>query len=66
MGTFSEDDVVTITPLRAFPVIRDLVTDVWFNYEKAQQIRRSRRASATPTATTACSRSTSSQPPAHS
>jgi succinate dehydrogenase / fumarate reductase iron-sulfur subunit len=38
MGTFAEDEVVTITPLRAFPVIRDLVTDVSFNYEKAAQI----------------------------
>jgi succinate dehydrogenase / fumarate reductase, iron-sulfur subunit len=38
MGTFTEDEVVTVTPLRAFPVIRDLVTDVGFNYEKARQI----------------------------
>ena len=38
MGTFAEDQVVTITPLRAFPVIRDLVTDVSFNYEKAASI----------------------------
>jgi succinate dehydrogenase / fumarate reductase iron-sulfur subunit len=38
MGTFAEDEVITVTPLRAFPVIRDLVTDVWFNYEKAQMI----------------------------
>ena len=38
MGTFAPDEVVTITPLRAFPVIRDLVTDVSFNYEKAAQI----------------------------
>jgi len=38
MGTFDEGDVVTVTPLRAFPVIRDLVTDVSFNYEKAAQI----------------------------
>ena len=30
-------------PLRTFPVIRDLVTDVSFNYEKARQIRLSRR-----------------------
>ena len=29
---------VTVTPMRAFPVIRDLVTDVSFNYEKARQI----------------------------
>jgi succinate dehydrogenase / fumarate reductase iron-sulfur subunit len=38
MGTFAEDEVLTITPLRAFPVIRDLVTDVSYNYEKARQI----------------------------
>ncbi|MEO6204092.1 MAG: succinate dehydrogenase/fumarate reductase iron-sulfur subunit, partial [Mycobacteriales bacterium] len=38
MSDFGQDEVVTITPMRAFPVIRDLVTDVSFNYEKAAQI----------------------------
>ena len=38
MSTFAEDEVVTITPMRTFPVIRDLVTDVSFNYEKAREI----------------------------
>ena len=38
MSTFSPDEVITVTPLRAFPVIRDLVTDVSFNYEKAREI----------------------------
>src|SRR6267154_3493186 len=38
MSTFTEDEVVTVTPLRTFPVIRDLVTDVSFNYEKAREI----------------------------
>jgi succinate dehydrogenase / fumarate reductase, iron-sulfur subunit len=38
MGTFAEDEVITLTPLRAFPVVRDLVTDVSFNYDKAQKI----------------------------
>ena len=38
MGDFDQDEVVTVTPMRAFPVIRDLVTDVSFNYEKAAQI----------------------------
>ena len=38
MNTFAEDEVVTVTPLRAFPVIRDLVTDVSFNYVKAREI----------------------------
>ncbi|TAM64043.1 succinate dehydrogenase/fumarate reductase iron-sulfur subunit [Mycobacterium sp.] len=38
MSTFAEDEVVTVTPMRTFPVIRDLVTDVSFNYEKAREI----------------------------
>jgi succinate dehydrogenase / fumarate reductase iron-sulfur subunit len=38
MSTFAETDVVTVTPLRAFPVIKDLVTDVSFNYQKAREI----------------------------
>ena len=38
MSTFTEDEVITVTPLRAFPVIKDLVTDVSFNYKKAQEV----------------------------
>ena len=38
MSTFDESETVTITPLRTFPVIRDLVTDVSFNYDKAREI----------------------------
>ncbi|MBA2553596.1 MAG: succinate dehydrogenase/fumarate reductase iron-sulfur subunit [Geodermatophilaceae bacterium] len=38
MSTFAEADMITVTPLRAFPVIRDLVTDVSFNYAKAREI----------------------------
>ena len=38
MSTFGEDDVITVTPLRAFPVIKDLVTDVSFNYAKAREV----------------------------
>jgi succinate dehydrogenase / fumarate reductase iron-sulfur subunit len=38
MSTFDENETVTITPLRAFPVMRDLVTDVSFNYTKAREI----------------------------
>ncbi|MCD2197254.1 succinate dehydrogenase/fumarate reductase iron-sulfur subunit [Actinomycetospora endophytica] len=38
MSTFTEDETITITPLRTFPVIRDLVTDVDFNYVKAREI----------------------------
>jgi succinate dehydrogenase / fumarate reductase iron-sulfur subunit len=37
MSTFDEAETVTVTPLRTFPVIRDLVTDVSFNYEKARE-----------------------------
>ena len=36
MSTFGEDETVTVTPLRTFPVIRDLVTDVSFNYEQGR------------------------------
>jgi succinate dehydrogenase / fumarate reductase iron-sulfur subunit len=38
MNTFEQSETVTVTPMRTFPVIRDLVTDVSFNYEKARQI----------------------------
>jgi succinate dehydrogenase / fumarate reductase iron-sulfur subunit len=37
MGTFPADEPIAVTPLRAFPVIRDLVTDVSFNFVKAAQ-----------------------------
>ena len=38
MSTFDENETITVTPLRTFPIIRDLVTDVSFNYEKAREI----------------------------
>ena len=38
LSDFEETDVITVTPMRAFPVIRDLVTDVSYNYEKAKQV----------------------------
>src|SRR5213080_1989075 len=38
MSTFTEAETITVTPLRAFPVIRDLVTDVSFNYKKALEV----------------------------
>ena len=38
MSTFSPDETITVTPMRAFPVIRDLVTDVSYNYTKARQV----------------------------
>jgi succinate dehydrogenase / fumarate reductase iron-sulfur subunit len=38
MSVFTPGETVTVTPLRAFPVVRDLVTDVSFNYAKARQV----------------------------
>jgi succinate dehydrogenase iron-sulfur subunit len=38
MNTLPPDEAVTLAPLRTFPVIRDLVTDVSFNYEKAREV----------------------------
>jgi len=38
MNIFAAAETVTVTPLRTFPVIRDLVTDVSYNYEKAKQV----------------------------
>ena len=38
MSTFTEGETITVTPMRAFPVMRDLVTDVSFNYTKAREI----------------------------
>ena len=38
LSTLPKGEPVTITPLRTFPVIKDLVTDVSFNYEKARQV----------------------------
>jgi succinate dehydrogenase / fumarate reductase, iron-sulfur subunit len=38
MNTFDLDETITVTPMRAFPVIRDLVTDVSFNYAKAREV----------------------------
>jgi succinate dehydrogenase / fumarate reductase iron-sulfur subunit len=38
MSTFEEDETVTVTPMRTFPVIRDLVTDVSYNYQKAREV----------------------------
>ena len=38
MNTFSSGEPVTVSPIRAFPLVKDLVTDVSFNYEKAKTI----------------------------
>ena len=36
MNLFPPDQPITVAPLRTFPVIKDLVTDVSFNYEVAK------------------------------
>ena len=38
MDQLPEGEVVTVTPLRAFPIIRDLVADVSFNFEMARRV----------------------------
>jgi len=38
MNLFQPGETISVAPIRAFPLIRDLVTDVSFNYEKARQV----------------------------
>src|ERR671936_13245 len=38
MNIFEPGETITVAPMRTFPVIRDLVTDVSFNFEKAKTI----------------------------
>jgi succinate dehydrogenase / fumarate reductase iron-sulfur subunit len=38
MDIFKEGEPISVAPIRAFPLIRDLVTDVSYNYEKARQV----------------------------
>ena len=38
MSIFEPGETLTITPLRAFPVVKDLVTDVSYNYAKARSV----------------------------
>jgi len=38
MDTFEAGATVTVTPIRTFPIIRDLVCDVSYNYVKAKQV----------------------------
>ena len=38
MDSFAEGESVTVRPLKAFPVIKDLVTDVSWNYEVSKKI----------------------------
>jgi len=39
MNVFAPGETVTVQPLKTFPVIRDLVTDVSWNYERNREIR---------------------------
>jgi succinate dehydrogenase / fumarate reductase iron-sulfur subunit len=38
MDTFEEGEPISVAPIRTFPIIRDLVTDVSYNYEKAKRV----------------------------
>ncbi|MCL4422232.1 MAG: succinate dehydrogenase/fumarate reductase iron-sulfur subunit [Actinobacteria bacterium] len=38
MDTFTEGETITVAPMRTFPIIRDLVTDVSFNFEMAKRV----------------------------
>jgi succinate dehydrogenase / fumarate reductase iron-sulfur subunit len=38
MNLFEDGETITISPMRTFPVVKDLVTDVSFNYEVASRI----------------------------
>jgi succinate dehydrogenase / fumarate reductase, iron-sulfur subunit len=39
MSTLPPPQPVTVTPMRTFPITRDLVTDVSYNYRKAREVR---------------------------
>jgi succinate dehydrogenase / fumarate reductase iron-sulfur subunit len=39
MNVFGEDETITCQPLKTFPVIKDLVTDVSWNYQQNKRIR---------------------------
>jgi succinate dehydrogenase / fumarate reductase iron-sulfur subunit len=38
LSAFDRTETITLTPLRTFPVVRDLVTDVSYNYRKAAEL----------------------------
>ena len=38
MNTLPEDEPITVAPMKTFPIVRDLVTDVAFNYEMAKRV----------------------------
>ena len=37
MNIFEPGETITVSPMRTFPIIRDLVTDVSFNFKKARE-----------------------------
>ena len=39
LNEFKEEQTITISPIRSFPIIRDLVTDVSWNYEQNKRIK---------------------------
>jgi succinate dehydrogenase / fumarate reductase iron-sulfur subunit len=39
MNEYGPDETITITPIKTFPTIRDLVTDVSWNYEQNKKIK---------------------------
>jgi succinate dehydrogenase / fumarate reductase, iron-sulfur subunit len=38
LSEYDPAETITVTPMRTFPVIRDLVTDVSYNYRKAEDV----------------------------
>ena len=39
MNEYKEEETITVTPLKTFPIIKDLVTDVSWNYKQNQRIK---------------------------
>ena len=39
MNEYEPEETITVTPLKAFPIIKDLVTDVSWNYEQNKRIK---------------------------
>jgi succinate dehydrogenase / fumarate reductase iron-sulfur subunit len=38
MNTFGPGEEITVSPMKSFPIIKDLVSDVSFNFEKAKEV----------------------------
>ena len=39
MNEYSSDEMITITPMKTFPIVKDLVTDVSWNYKQNKRIK---------------------------